>query len=92
MHKIRKTYASTLYKQGVDVMTISKLLGHQDVKTTYDNYIYDLEDEDEIFKSVVNALQNEPVKPMQNDGTKWNQKIIDFQATKKQVKRRKINV
>jgi len=73
-------------------MTISKLLGHQDIKTTYDNYIYDLEDEDEIFKDVVNALQNGALKPAQEKVTKSNQKIIDFQATKKQVKRRKINV
>ena len=92
MHKIRKTYASTLYKQGVDVMTISKLLGHQDVKTTYDNYIYDLEDEEEIFKDVVNALQNGALKSNREKVTKGNQKIIDFQATKKQAKRRKFNV
>jgi len=51
-------------------MTISKLLGHQDVKTTYDNYIYDLEDEEEIFKDVVNALQNGASKPIQDNGTR----------------------
>ena len=59
--------------------------------TTYDNYIYDLEDEDEIFKDVVNALQNGALKPRQDNETKWNQIIIDFEATKKQVKRCKIN-
>ena len=83
MHKIRKTYASTLYKQGVDIMTISKLLGHQDVKTTYDNYIYDLEDEDEIFKDVVNALQSGDLKPVSKKVTKSDQKIINFQEMKR---------
>ena len=57
MHKIRKTYASTLYKNGVDVLTISKMLGHSDIKTTVDNYIYELEDKTVIYENVVNALQ-----------------------------------
>ena len=57
MHKIRKTYASTLYKNGVDVLTISKMLGHSDIKTTVDNYIYELEEKSVIYENVVNALQ-----------------------------------
>ena len=82
MHKIRKTYASTLYKQGIDIMTISKLLGHADVKTTYNNYIYDLEDEEDIFNDVVNALQNGVSKPVEENVTKCNQKIIEFPKRK----------
>jgi len=62
------------------------LLNHALVDGTidlaYDNYIYDLEDEDEIFKNVVNALQNGAPAPIQDNGTKWNQKIIEFPGNK----------
>ena len=80
MHKIRKTYASTLYKRGIDVLTISKLLGHADIKTTFENYIFELEDEDKIFNDVVNALQGD-IKSKKV--TKSDQKIVAFQEIKR---------
>lgn len=33
-HSIRHTFASTLYRSGVPLLTVSKLLGHRSVKTT----------------------------------------------------------
>ena len=33
-HDIRRTFASTLYRSGVPLLTVSKLLGHRSVKTT----------------------------------------------------------
>ena len=58
MHAIRKTYASTLYANGVSVPIISKLLGHADEQTTLSNYIFDLNTADEAYETVINALKN----------------------------------
>lgn len=39
-HVLRHTFASMLFKKGVDVKTVSELLGHSDVATTYNTYIH----------------------------------------------------
>ena len=39
IHSLRHTFGSLLYKQGVDLKTISVLLGHKSVKTTEQIYI-----------------------------------------------------
>lgn len=56
-HCIRKTFASTLYTQGVPVQTISRLLGHEDITTTLTNYIFGLCTNEEEKEMVLNALQ-----------------------------------
>lgn len=38
-HVFRHTYASKLFDQGIDVKIVSELLGHSDVRTTYNKYI-----------------------------------------------------
>ena len=40
VHALRHTFASLLFKKGVDVKTVSELLGHADVATTYNTYIH----------------------------------------------------
>ena len=40
MHALRHTFASNLFAKGVDVKTVSHLLGHSSVKITYDTYIH----------------------------------------------------
>jgi integrase len=40
LHVLRHTFASMLFKKGVDVKTVSELLGHADVRTTYNTYIH----------------------------------------------------
>lgn len=40
IHTLRHTYASRLFKEGVNVKIISKLLGHKDVTTTYNIYVH----------------------------------------------------
>lgn len=42
-HTLRHTYGSTLLSQGVEIKTVSELLGHDDVSTTYNIYIGILE-------------------------------------------------
>lgn len=38
-HSLRRYYATNLYKMKVDPVTIAKLMGHVDIKTTYKHYI-----------------------------------------------------
>ena len=39
-HDLRHTYATLLYKSGVDVLTASRLLGHESVVTTLEIYTH----------------------------------------------------
>lgn len=39
-HTFRHTFASMLFKKGVDVKTVSELLGHSNVTVTYNTYIH----------------------------------------------------
>lgn len=39
-HMFRHTYASDLYKAGIDIKTAQYLLGHKDIKTTLDTYTH----------------------------------------------------
>jgi len=45
MHALRHTYASVLFKQKVDIKVISSLLGHADVRVTYDIYVHLMEEQ-----------------------------------------------
>jgi integrase len=40
LHTMRHTFASRLFKEGVDVKVVSELLGHASVSTTYDIYVH----------------------------------------------------
>ena len=40
VHALRHTFASLLFKRGVDVKTVSEMLGHKDVSVTYNTYIH----------------------------------------------------
>lgn len=44
VHSLRHTFASMLFDQGVDIKTISTLLGHASVKITMDTYIHLIRD------------------------------------------------
>lgn len=39
-HALRHTFATRCIKAGVDVKTLSELLGHSDVKTTLNRYVH----------------------------------------------------
>lgn len=39
-HQLRHTYASMLYKSGIDVLTAKEQLGHSDIKTTLNIYTH----------------------------------------------------
>lgn len=40
IHALRHTFASSLFRNCVDVKTVSELLGHSDVSVTYNTYIH----------------------------------------------------
>ena len=85
MHKIRKSYASTLYRNGVPISTISKLLGHADESPTYRHYIFSLDDDDTSDYLVLNALNQNTIssKESPESVTNGDTKIIKFPANKK---------
>lgn len=53
-HSLRHGYGSILLGQGVDIKTVSLLLGHKDISTTYNIYIHVLEEDKE--KAVINVF------------------------------------
>lgn len=43
VHSLRHTFASTMFLHGVDVKTVSQILGHANVSITYNTYIHLIE-------------------------------------------------
>ena len=74
MHKIRKTYASTLLHNGVTLSIVKDMLGHADESTTLKHYIYNIEDSIETDNKVLNAL--DPQNYAKSDQS--DQNIIPF--------------
>lgn len=55
VHSLRHTFASRLFAKGVDVKTVSELLGHSDVGITYDTYIHLIQEQRVV---AVNVIEN----------------------------------
>lgn len=74
LHTMRHTFASKLFKEKVDIKTISKLLGHKDVSTTYNIYIHFIdnivEDSVQILNSGIPETLPEKSKKKRNNVTK----------------------
>lgn len=89
MHKIRKTYASTLLHNGVNVSVVKDMLGHADESTTLRHYVYNTETSEATGNTVKIALSaNEEAKKVvyseeKTNVTRSDQKIIPFMAKKK---------
>ncbi len=56
-HKIRKTFASELHKNGVPSKYISELMGHSDIKTTEKYYILSYADSMEYLRDAMKCLK-----------------------------------
>ena len=54
-HALRHTFASRLFENGVDVKTVSEVLGHSDITITYNTYIHLIKDQK---KKAVAKLDN----------------------------------
>lgn len=57
-HRIRKTFATELHKNGVPTKVISDLMGHAEMRTTEQNYIVTSPDS---FDMVRNVMQQKPI-------------------------------
>lgn len=55
VHTLRHTFASRLFAKGVDVKTVSELLGHSEVGITYDTYIHLIQEQQ---AAAVDILEN----------------------------------
>lgn len=78
MHKIRKTYASTLLHNGVNLSIVKDMLGHADESTTLKHYIYNIEDNEETDSMVLNALED----TCKTESDQSDQNIICFPNNK----------
>lgn len=62
-HSLRRLYATTLYRQGVDIMTISQLMRHSSPSTTW-RYITEMEDYGTALGALSKALYtSSPIYP-----------------------------
>lgn len=52
-HELRHSFGSILYERGVDILTISKLMGHASVETTAKLYVHENE---EVNRNAINTL------------------------------------
>ena len=55
-HKIRKTFISTLIDSGLNINEIRKMAGHEDEKTTYQNYCFNRLSDKQTESLLENAL------------------------------------
>jgi len=55
VHSLRHTFATILFGQGVDIKIVSKLLGHQSIRITYDTYVHVLA---ELEVQAIEAIPN----------------------------------
>jgi len=55
-HTLRHTYASMLFKNRVDVKTVSELLGHKDVAFTYNTYIHLIKEQKQQAVDILDTL------------------------------------
>lgn len=55
LHKFRATYATQLLRDGVDIRTVSRLMGHSDIETTM-KYLRAIEAEDKELQTKINQV------------------------------------
>lgn len=55
-HKIRKTYISSLFDNGLNINTIREIAGHEDEKTSLNNYCFDRKHDKETEKILEDIL------------------------------------
>lgn len=54
-HKIRKTYISSLFDKGINIDTIRAQAGHEDERTSLNNYCFDQSDLEILESQLENA-------------------------------------
>jgi len=90
IHTLRHTYATALFKQKVDIKVISSLLGHSNVKITYDTYVHLTKDQVEEAVGSTNLMKaknDTACGEIIYDGT-WDALNIRFESNQEQIKLR----
>jgi integrase len=64
LHALRHTYATVLFKQKVDIKVISSLLGHADVRITYDTYVHLMKEQISDAATNVNLCATPPASDL----------------------------
>ena len=68
VHTLRHSYASALFRQGIDVKMISELLGHASVEITQDTYIHLLESQKQAVTTGFSILKPKEKLPSSTEG------------------------
>lgn len=89
MHKIRKTYASNLLHNGVNVSIVKDKLGHADETTTLRHYIFNTEEESETDNIVLGVLEgrnkSEVIEKMkESENVSENEKVPENEKVSKE--------
>lgn len=79
LHTMRHTFASKLFKEGVDIKVISKLLGHKDVSTTYNIYVHFI---DNIVDDSVQILNADIPKNLPEKSKKKKDNVTSLKKAK----------
>jgi len=56
MHDLRHSHATFLLSKGVNIVSLSRRLGHERVSTTLDIYSHVLKEDDDLIKDILNSL------------------------------------
>lgn len=56
LHTLRHTFATKLFRNGIDVKVISELLGHSDIRVTYDIYTHIIDEQKQKAVSILEKL------------------------------------
>jgi len=56
VHDLRHSHATFLLSKGVNIVSLSRRLGHERVSTTLDIYSHVLKEDDDLIKDILNGL------------------------------------
>ena len=56
LHAMRHSFACRLFENGVDVKTVSTILGHADVGVTYNTYIHLLKNQQQTAVDILDRI------------------------------------
>lgn len=62
MHGARHTFGSILLYKGIDIITISILLGHKDTNITQEVYLHQIKEMEKKNHSIINSIINDLLK------------------------------
>lgn len=83
-HTLRRTYTTTLHAQGVDVATLTKIVGHKSVQTTLDHYLAIEEDR---IAGATTGVRLVAKGGLENETKQAGKSLHDYLVTTQQTRR-----